>query len=616
MELPYLHNQRQYILSSLSRTQIIMDGLQTKISDAERSLTTNSKRTLEGDSSSSSNNETTPGLPRAQKKKLQQTRWRARTSLRNCESEQQVLFESLRQVQDRILRMQADILDKDAGPWIPPSASTNTWMPPSRPAAAGDHHHPNPDPTAVMTAYAANFYASPYVANSPYAHYPHGIPPSAYLDPDTTPDDLWTWQANDTHGPYTALPPSLLSNDPYQYTYAFQQQQQQQQHQTNNFVYDYEWADWDARGRKLSRAARSSYSAAGGPGPIEVVDEMGTHHYIYGDKGKDKEAGAADAASSGSPSTDETGRVAPGVFPEKWELGRPSLTVSIADGEGITGPKDGGSGSGKAMAAVVVKTPRGHRREQSAALSPRTSVFVPGKMSHESSSGAATAIMPTKSALTTTSGGSGSSNAADSSHHHHHPQQAHVHFAEPPPRLQHVPDPRATPFKAPSSPYPFARGDSKAAATKSQPYTPPHRRNSSLNSSASSASSFVSESGRGARKGSGSNNGAGGGGGGGGGAAAGKRRYSAAAVDLILNRLRENEGKPRKRRGPGQGHAHSKSADLDGAENRRGSGSSEADEGGENRKRGRQGVGWGSVDEPKYKVGGGSDGDVDMEGVD
>ncbi|KAK7509057.1 uncharacterized protein IWZ02DRAFT_437932 [Phyllosticta citriasiana] len=553
MELPYLHNQRQYILSSLSKTQIIMDGLQTKIADAERSLTAN--KTAEGDSSSS-NNENTPGLPRAQKKKLQQTRWRARTSLRNCESEQQVLFESLRQVQDRILRMQANVLDKDTGSWAPPSAGTS-WVPPNR--AVGDHR---PDPTAVMAAYAANFHASPYAANSPYAHYPQGIPPSAYLDPETTSDDLWAWQASDTHGPYAALAPSLLSNDPYQYAYAYQQQQ----------AYDYEWADWDARGRKFSRAARSSHSAAGGPGPVEVVDEMGTHHYIYGDKGKDKDTGAADADSATSPSMDETGRVAPGVFPEKWELGRPSLTINVTGGEGATGPKDGSK-----VMATALSTARGHKREQSAALSPRTSVFVPGKTSHESSA------VPTKSALATTTGGS-SSNAADSSH-------PHVHFADPPPHLQHVPNPRATPFKVPSSPYPFRRGE--GGKTKSQPYTPPHRRNSSLNSSASSSSSFFSENGGGAKQ------------------AAGKRRYSAAAVDLILNRLRENEGKPRKKRG--QGHAHSKSADL-AAGNRRGSRSSEGDEG-VNRKRGRQGVGWGSIDEPKYKVGG-SDGDVDMEGVD
>ncbi|KAK8231384.1 hypothetical protein HDK77DRAFT_485589 [Phyllosticta capitalensis] len=611
MELSYLHQQRQYILSALSKTQIIMDGLHSKIADAERCLTVNasSKIALQADGSdnSSTNNETdtkapaVAGLGRAQKKKLQQTRWRARTSLRNCENEQQVLFESLRSVQDRILRVQADILDKDVGGWVPPPAAAH-----QRHHHHQYHHQATPDPGAVMAAYAANLYAGsmPFPATghthahthtNPYTHYPQGIPPSAYLDPETTSDDLWAWQASDTQGPYAALAPSLLSNDPYQYAYLYQNQQ----------GHDYEWADWDAAGRRFSRAMRSSH---GGPGPMEVVDEMGTHHYIY-DKEKQQ------AGGTHSPSKDETGQVAPGVFPEKWELGRPSLNLAVctttaADGEGDdVGPTSAVSTAMKAALSIGSTNGRGHKRVQSAALSPKTSVFVPGKAAHgevekDGNGGPVTAATGTsaiKSAFATTTGSGISQTSA-----------AHVHFAEPP-RKSSI-NPRATPFKAPSSPYPFPH-DGNSSKAKSAPYTPPHRRNSSLNSTASSTSSFVSINGDDASAKQGDGDGS-----------PHKRRYSAAAVDLILHRLKENEGKPRKqRRGQGQGlgHAHSRSADAGSDGN--GSGGSEEGEGKGGdadgaKKRGRQGVGWGSVDEPKYKVGGegdgDGDGDVDMEGVD
>lgn len=152
--LTVLHQQRLYIVSALQRTHVVLDGVRARLNTIENTLAENKRHCSTTDTTISSqldspdtssrtsssnlpsepsntppespashtaddqpdddtaapNQEEQARLSRATKKKLQHSRWRARSTLRNCVAEERALLENLHTIQDRILRLQDDAL--------------------------------------------------------------------------------------------------------------------------------------------------------------------------------------------------------------------------------------------------------------------------------------------------------------------------------------------------------------------------------------------------------------------------------------------------------------------------------------------------------------------------
>ncbi|KAL1627737.1 hypothetical protein SLS56_006186 [Neofusicoccum ribis] len=221
-------------------------------------------------------------LPRATKKKLQHSRWRARGTLRNCIAEERALLENLRSVQHRILHLQDAALRDSAvmaqadfcsSPWqsgwrvefgetagqlgwgfgpsdvAPRKGSVTGVMRRSIDAAAKQRSNSKAGVwTANTTAPILNAHLipltqahpqlqiitpnnQPQIPNhlqapflQPYAFSP-GLPSPFLLDPETTAEDLYAWQNGDadaTADPYDCVDPSsvLYNVDPY-YSFSY-----------------------------------------------------------------------------------------------------------------------------------------------------------------------------------------------------------------------------------------------------------------------------------------------------------------------------------------------------------------------------------------------------------
>ncbi|KAF2083723.1 hypothetical protein K490DRAFT_60224 [Saccharata proteae CBS 121410] len=220
--LAVLEQQRLYLMSGLSRTRIIIDGIHAKLASVEQSLQSPEK------------------LQRAKKKKLQHTRWRVKTTLRNCENEQHALFQNLRACEERIWQLQAAMYPAYSNaqlamgytsplqPWFSTQTIDPGWVEQAQQLIR---------PDAPVSAQLANLSLTEPYGNS--------LASATWQWPSVQ------WQPEDSHASHSQLHsfPSV-SLDPHD---------------------------------------------IGSPGPIECIDDTGTTHYIYnsrsGSSNKDSAAG-------------------------------------------------------------------------------------------------------------------------------------------------------------------------------------------------------------------------------------------------------------------------------------------------------------------------------------